>query len=262
MRNIKIRFSVGTLVLATLAALVSCAGDKAPLQIEKSLPQSEFAYYNDSFDRMREDLWDRAGYLYRDEQVQNFKQADMRFENGKLIIRTKTGSFSKGGLGSNFALRGDFDIRLDCRIDFLKGESGMDQLLNILVLEKGEKLRKADVVVINVAMKDGFNQAWLNSRGFINGRWEWSGAKKTKNFDGTLRILRQGKRISTFYRHKGASEWNKIHAFRATDNDMMFGFQLRNYFADRTAIRAEHSISAEFDRFRIEAADGIIEEEI
>lgn len=98
MRNKKAGFTIGFLSLAFLGALLSCATDKASLQIENSLPQSELAYYNDSFDKMREDLWVRAGYLYREEQVQNFKQSDMRFDNGKLIIRTQTGSFSKGRL--------------------------------------------------------------------------------------------------------------------------------------------------------------------
>lgn len=43
---------------------------------------------------------------------------------------------------------------------------------------------------------------------------------------------------------------------------MIFGFQLRNFFANRTSIGAMHSISAEFDNFRINAAHEIIEEDI
>jgi hypothetical protein len=136
MRNIKTGFIIGFLLLAFLGALLSCVTDKAPLQIENSLPQSELEYYNDSFDKIREDFWDKAGYLSQEEQMQNFKLADMRFENGKLIIRTKTDSFSKGGLAAKYAFRGDFDIQLDCRIDFLKDTFGMDQLLNFLVIDK------------------------------------------------------------------------------------------------------------------------------
>jgi len=100
MRISKPRLAIRILLMAFCTALLSCATDTAPLQIENSLPQSKLEYYNDTFDKMREDLWDRAGYLYREEQVQNFKQADLRFENGKLIIRTQTGSFSKGGIAS------------------------------------------------------------------------------------------------------------------------------------------------------------------
>jgi len=262
MRSSKTRLIIGIFILAFFGAFLSCATDKAPLQIENSLPQNELAYYNDSFEKMRGDLWDRAGYLFREEQMQNFKLADMRFENSKLIIRTKTGSFSKGGLGSKYAFRGDFDIQLDCRIDFLKGTSGMDQFLNILVLDISGKIGKTDIVLINLAMGGGLNQGWLSSGGLINGRWNSGGSKKTENFNGTLRILRKSKNISTLYKKKGASVWNKMHTFRVNENDMKFGFQLRNYFNKRTTIRATQSISAEFDNFRINAAHEIIEDEI
>jgi len=53
-----------------------------------------------------------------------------------------------------------------------------------------------------------------------------------------------------------------MDSFRVTDNDMLIGFQLRNFFGTRTTIRANHSISAEFDSFKINAAREIIEEEI
>ena len=262
MRNRKTGFIIGFLLLACLGALLSCVTDKAPLQIENSLPQSELEYYNDSFDKIREDFWDRAGYLSQEEQMQNFKLADMRFENGKLIIRTKTGSFSKGGLAAKYAFRGDFDIQLDCRIDFLKDTFGMDQLLNFLVIDKSGKIGKTDVVVINLTMGEGLHQGWLATGALINGRWNKGGSEKIENFNGTLRILRKGKNISTLYKKNGTTAWNKMQTFRTTDNDMIFGFQLRNFFNKRTNIRATQSISAEFDNFRINAAQEIIEEEI
>jgi hypothetical protein len=211
---------------------------------------------------MREDLWDRAGYLYKDEQIHNFKLADMRFENGKLIIRTKTGSFSKGGLGSKYALRGDFDLQLDCRVDFLKDASGMDQLLNILVVDKSEKIGKTDTVVINLSKGGMSHQGRIGSVAIVNGIWRSGSSKMMENFDGALRILRKGKYISTLYKKKGDFEWSKIYTFRVTDNDMIFGFTVRNFFTKRTRIRATQSISAEFDNFRINAAHEIIEEEI
>jgi hypothetical protein len=253
---------IGILLAAIVGSLLSCATDKAPLQIENSLPQSELDYYNDSFDVMREDLWNRAGYLSNEEQMQNFQLADMRFENGKLIIRTRTGRFSKGGLGAKFAFRGDFDVQLDCRIEFLKGTSGMDQLLNILVIDKSGKIGQSDFVVINLAMGEGSYMGRLNSRGFTNGRWTHIYSDGMENFNGTLRILRKGKNISTLYKKKGSGTWSKIHTFGATEKDMIFGFQLRNFFANRTSIGAMHSISAEFDNFRINAAHEIIEEDI
>ena len=264
MRSSKTRLIIGIFILAFFGAFLSCATDKAPLQIENSLPQSELEYYNDSFDRMREDLWDRAGYLYRKEQVQNFRQADLRFENGKLIIRTQTGSFSKGGLSSKYALRGDFDIQLNCRMDFIKGTSGMDidQMFNFGVFDKSLKIGKMSFAIIGLSMKGGDDRGYLFSNCVVGGRRKGGGSQKTENFNGAFRILRTGKTISTLYKKAETPEWTQMNTFRVTDNDMLIGFQLRNFFGKRTTIQATQSISAEFDNFRINAAHEIIEEEI
>ena len=138
----------------------------------------------------------------------------------------------------------------------------MDQLLNFLVVEKSGKIGKADVVVINLTMGELMHQGWLGSGARINGIWNKGSSKLTKSFDGTLRILRKGRYISALYKKKEASAWSKMHTFRATDNDMIFGFQVRNFFNKRTTILATQSIHAEFDNFKINAAQEIIEEEI
>ena len=257
-----LKFIIDILLITFLGAVLSCATDKAPLQIENSLPQDELAYYNDSFDKMRENLWDRAGYLYREEQVQNFKQADLRFENGKLIIRTQTGSFSKGGLSSKYALRGDFDIQLDCRMDFLKGISGMDQVFTIGVFDKSLKKGKMNIAMIGLFLEWGFTQGHLFSNCIVDGKRKRGGSRRTENFNGAFRFIRTGKMISTLYRKAGEAEWTKMYTFRVTNKDMIVGFQLRNFFGNRTTIQANHSISAEFDSLKINAAQEIIEEEI
>ena len=255
-------FITAILSIALFTVLLSCASDNAPLQIENSLPQNELAYYNDSFDEIREDLWDRAGLLHKQEQIQNFKLADMRFERGKLVIRTKTGGFSKGGLGTKYSFRGDFDIQLDCRTHFLSSAPGMDQLLNILVVDTSGMLGRPDIIFINLRIGELMHQGWLESGAIINGRWNKGGSKLMENFDGTLRIVRKGNQFSTLYKNKGASAWRNLHTFSATDNDMLFGFQVRNFFNKRTSIQATQSISAEFDNFKINAAQKIIEEDI
>ena len=262
MRNKEAGFIIILLALAILGALLSCATDQAPLPIENSLPQDELAYYSDDFDHMREDIWDRAGYLYREEQVQNFKQADLRFENGKLIIRTQTGSFSKGGLSSKYALRGDFDIQLNCRMDFPEGISGMDQVFSIGVFDKSLKKGKMNIVMIGLSLEGGFTQRHLFSNCIVNGKRKRGGSQRTENFNGAFRFVRTGKTISTLYRKAGEAEWIKMYTFRVTDKDMIVGFQLRNFFGNRITIQANHSISAEFDSFKINAAQEIIEEEI
>ena len=264
MGNKKAGFIIGFLLLAFLGTLLSCATDKAPLQIENSLPQNELEYYNDSFDKMREDLWERAGYLWREEQVQNFKQADLGFENSKLIIRTQTGSFSKGGLSSKYALRGNFDIRLNFRMDFIKGVSGwdMDQVFTFGVYDKSLKIEKISFAIIGLSMEGGFSHGYLFSNCTANGRRKGGGSQKTENFNGAFRILRPGKTISMFYRKAGTPGWTKVNIYRVTDNDMILAFQVRNFFSKRTIIQANRSISAVLDSLKINAAQEIIEEEI
>ena len=86
---------------------------------------------------------------------------------------------------------------------------------------------------------------------------------KTENFNGSFRIVRTGQDIHTFYKNNGATpEWTKMTTYRLTDGDMMMGFQLRNFFAQRASLQASYSISVEFDQFKITAAQQIIEEEI
>jgi hypothetical protein len=262
MRSNKIRFIIGFVSLLILSDLLSCATEKAPLQINNSLPQSELEYYSDSFDKMREDLWEKAGYLFREDQVRNFRQAELRFDNGKLIIRTRTGSFSKGGLGSKYALRGDFDIQLNCRMDFVKGISGMDQVMTVGVYDKSLNLRKMSSAIIGLSMKSGLNQGFIFSNGLVNGKWKKGNSQKTENFNGVFRIVRNGKTISTLYKNAVTVEWIKLDSFRVKVNDMIVGLQLRNFIQNRTTIRANHSISAEFDNLKINAAQEIIEEEI
>jgi hypothetical protein len=264
MRNRITGFITGFLLLAFLGALLSYAADKAPFQIENSLPQSKLEYYNDAFDKMREDLWDRAGYLWREEQVQNFKQADLRFESGKLIIRTQTGSFSKAGLGSKFVFRGDFDFQLHCRLDFIKGTTRMDvdQVFALVLIDNSQKPGKLTAADIGLFMKGGIDQGYPFSNGYVNGRRKKGDRHKIDNFNGWFRILRTDKSIRTLNKNERTPEWIQMNTFHITDKDMLIGFNLRNFYSKRTTIRATYSVTAEFDHFKINAAQEIIEEEI
>jgi hypothetical protein len=262
MRDKKAGPIIGFLSLLISSALLSCSTDTTQLQIENSLPQIELAYYSDTFDNMREDLWDRAGYLYREQQLHNFKQAEMRFENSKLIIRTRTGSFSKGGLSSRFALRGDFDIRLACRTNFKPGISGMDQLVGLGVFDQSLKKNKITNATIGLSIRAGSDQGYLISNSIFNGKRRSGNSRNSDNFNGIFRIKRNGKYISTLYKRNGAVEWSKLNTFHLTDNDMLIGFMVQNFFRNRTNIQAKHPISVELDSFIISSAQKIIEDEI
>ena len=58
-------FIISFLIICSCIFL-ACATDQAPLVVANSLPQSELAFYSDSFDSLKEDLWEKAGYDLND----------------------------------------------------------------------------------------------------------------------------------------------------------------------------------------------------
>jgi len=253
---------IGIFLAASSGFFPGCVTDTATLKIEKSLPQKKLAYYNDSFDKLRTDLWEKAGYIYNETQKANFKLARVGVSDGKLSIETKTGCFSKGGLASKYTLRGDFDIQVDCQIDFLEGLYNMDQLLTFVVIEKSKKLKTMNSVSLCLFKKGSrdFNTIFSGFR--KSGRFHRGNWYRVSNFDGTLRIVRIGDRISTLFKRKGDAEWKKMDTFRSTPDDVMIGFSLVNFTPMRNSITARSPITAAFDNFRINTAEEIIEEDI
>jgi hypothetical protein len=258
----KTSFTIGFLLIFFFAALLSCATVQAPLQIVNSLPQSELVYYNDSFDRMREDLWDRAGYVFTTTQMANIKIADMTIENGRLRIDTKTGGFSKGGLVSTFTLRGDFDVQVDFQIDFVAGEFDMDQLLGFAVVERTLSGSGIRFFTIGLLKKGKNKKGEIFSGGREKGKYHTGYSRAIDNFNGSLRFMRMGKKMSTFYRKQDQDRWSKMCTLPCGLNDASIGFGLQNFTIDRNSITATRSISAWIDNFTIKAAQEIIESEI
>jgi len=253
---------IGIFLAASLGFFPGCVTDTTSLKIKKSLPQNKLVYYNDSFDKFRTDLWEKAGYIPTEAQEANFKLAKMEIKDGKLWVQTETGCFSKGGLSSKYALKGDFDIQVNCQINFLEGLYDIDQLLTFLVIEKGEDLKRMNSVSLCLFKKSSrdFNiifSGYRKSGRFNRGNWHRIG-----DFDGTLRIVRIGDQISALFRRKGDAEWKKMDTFRSTPNDVIIGFGLVNFTPVRTSITARSPITATFDNFRINAAEEIIEEDI
>ena len=253
---------IGIFLVTFSGFFPGCVTDTTSLKIEKSLPQSKLAYYNDSFDKQRTDLWDKAGYVYNKEQEANFKLADMRFEHGKLRIETKTGCFSKRGLGSKYVLRGNFDIQVDCQIDFLQGVHNMDQALGFIVVGKGKKITAGDAVLVRLLKRGGSGSGKLLSASLDNGNYHPGTWYEVDGFDGTLRIIRKGSDISILHRNRGEEAWELLDTFWSTSKDLLIGLYLQNYTSRRTSITARSSITATFDNFRINAAEEIIEEDI
>jgi hypothetical protein len=262
MRKRKSDFIRGFLLLAFFSALLSCATDTAPLPVTDSLPQSELAYYCDAFDSFREDIWERAGFVFSAAQLGNIKIASMTIEDGRLRIDTKTGGFSKGGLVSKFALGGDFDVQIDLQINFVTGEFDMDQVAGLGVVEKTKSGKLIRFFTIGLLKKSKNKRGAIFSGYHDRGKFHGYYSHPIGNFSGSVRFVRSGDKMSTFYRKQAQNRWIKMCTMPCGQNDASIGFTLQNFTIDRNSITATHSISAWIDNFTINAAQKIIESEI
>ncbi len=256
-----IALTIVILLLVSSYILPGCVTDTPTPKIDNSLPQNNLAYYNDTFDKLRNDLWDQAGLIYGKQQLQNYESADMRIEDGQLLITTKAGSFSKGGLLSKFELEGDFDVQIDCHLDFLKTAGDMDQAVAFAVLEKGPRPPENQLVSITLLKKAGeasgiFSSYRVGMHGIRGESWLPMG-----DFHGSLRIIRAGDKISTYYRQAGGS-WRKRDTFPAGGGEARVGILLQNFIIKRKSISATKPVVARFDNHRINAAQQIIEDDI
>jgi hypothetical protein len=246
----------------SLISIHGCVtSERASVKIENSLPEKQLVYYNDPFDKLREDLWERAAPVHQ-RHSHNYKVADMTIENGRLVVITKTASFSSGGLATKYTLKGDFDVQIDCRIDFLSGKRNMDQIMYIVASEKGVKYWKSHGVFITVNKKGKGGSGVISSGRREMGRLFPGTWFKIDNFHGSLRIARVGHEVTTFYMREGMRAWRKMDTFESTRNDLMINFGITNFLMTRNSISAESKLKAQFDNFKINGAQEIIESDI
>lgn len=226
------------------------------------LSPDKLAYYDDSFQSFRAELWDKAGYLFTAEQMGNFKKAHMHFGDKGLVIETVPGSFSKGGLGSKYALRGDFEVQIECHMDFDPLLQGMDQVLLFTVVDSRKELQHNDSVSIGLFKKGGKREGFLTSGYQKEGKYYRGNSRRVSSFSGSLKIRRTGDKISTFFRREDQGDWTKADTFRMSDGDMIIGFLAQNYMNDRKEVTAGKTITARFVNFTINGAQEIVESEI
>jgi len=255
------RFASSILVIGYLGIFLSCATNEAPLPIRSGLVQNKLAYYYDSFDSFREDIWEKSSLALNVEQMGNIKAADMTIENGRLRIDTKTGSFSKGCLTSKFALRGDFDVMVDIQINFVPGDLDMDQSLTFGTIEKTLGGTGNRLICIGLS-KRGQKESRIFSGYLEYGKYHAGYWDQINHFTGSVRLVRNGDQVSAFYRKQGQNYWTKTCTLRSSEKDALIGLALQNFVQDRKSIIANRSISAWIDNFTINAAQEIIESEI
>jgi hypothetical protein len=238
-----------------------CANNLAPFKIENSLPPDRLAYYSDSFDTFREDLWEKTAFIYKDTQMGDFQLADMVYRGGKLVITTRKDCYSKASLITKYMLRGDFDIQMDCRFSPIRDLQPMDQVLGLIAFGKGSaEIGNIDFVNILVARGMGRSKTFLISNA-RNRAGKSPKKKEILDFDGSLRMIRTGRTVSTYYRQKGKA-WKKLSDFPLSTDDLIIGFALQNFTSRTNNLKAALPFTAEFSEFKINAVQGIVEEEI
>jgi hypothetical protein len=232
-------------------------------KIENSLPQEELSRYSHSFDKPAEDLWEKSSFVPQKAQQAKFKLADIDIENGRLKIVTKTGAFSKGSYNSKFYLKGDFDIQVDCDVDFLEDVSDMAQRAAFSVAKRGEDFKDVKIIAIQIMKTPRTGDTTIDTITLSRGKMKLRKRHFTENFHGTLRMVRKGEDITTMYKKEGQAEWKKMTTISHTDKDVALGLVGQNFWAKKQKkIKAVAPFTVEYDNFSINGAQGIIEEEI
>lgn len=252
-----------SVVLLTLLVLSGgCVTRDPGRRVNNRLSPERRALFSDSFDTIRRDHWDLAGLVYSETQLEHFKLAEPRIRDGRLVLETATDAFSKGGLASTFLLRGDFDIQIDCRMDFPDTLQLMDWIAVFGVFEEGGRIGDTAGVQTGLVRRKLSIKTFLFSNHLVGGKKHQGGFSRIEDFDGTLRLVRQRDRVFVLYREKGNAEWTELGAHPFTERDAFVGFKVQNFLASRTIVQGSSSVIAVFDEFRINAAEGIVESEI
>ena len=242
--------------------LLPCTSWSGDFTVENSLPQEKLSHYNDSFDTLREELWDRTAWSSKEAQKENFKLADITIQEGQLKIQTKTGAFSKASLATRYSLGGDFDIQIDCHVDFLEGISDMAQHAGLGVVKRGKTGKDIQMFTLFVRKTTDTGDRVIDAIIFNRGRFKRKQRHYTENFHGTLRMVRIGKEISALYKKEGQNKWKTMCTTSFSDKIVFFGFTVQNFRQVSTAIKAPAPFSARFDNFKINGAQEIIEQDI
>ena len=253
----KIEFWLFALCLIYLSFLatkaIASSSETNTTAVQKSSPQTQIAHYNDSFEKLRDDKWKISGVLPFGKQI--FQIPEIGIQDVRLLIQTKTGDFQRGGLTSRWTLKGDFDIQVDCHMDFLDKTADMDQVLLFVAKDTHNRY----FTVVGLAKRSDSEPsifATFKEKGEpLSRKWDRIG-----HFQGTLRMVRIGNRITTFYKEHGDSRWKEIGRFSGMPGEVVVGLGLANFDSRRTSIQADQPVMAAFDNFRINSAQEISEE--
>jgi hypothetical protein len=244
--------------------LIACAHGPDSLRVENSLPAEKLARYSDPFDSFRGDLWETDGYIRNASIRTNYKLAELSIENGRLKVETKTGTLSFGGIVSKFYFRGDFDVQIDCYVDFLQDSEDMDQMIAITAFDKTKELEDNKVEGVGLYLNKAHrNSAFMVVGYYAKGKTDRRFSKIINdNFRGTFRFVRVRDQITILYTTPGEKEWQKACSIFRTNADTWIGMKAQNFFNNRLSADAKLPLIVWFSNFKVNAAQEIIEDEI
>jgi hypothetical protein len=257
------KLALGVIVIFT-AFTLGCIDENVVWTLGKSLPQGEFAIYNDSFNTLKDDMWRIVAPPSKRQIYDNFWLAETKVENGNLIMETETGGFSEGRLVSKFVLWGDFDIQIDVHFEFDKRSDDMDQVVGFLINDVTKQIEKRESVFISLCNAKPLFYPYVATGRDVGG--EITPGKNISLgyvFDGSLRILRKGNNTRLLIKNAANNNWwNELFTVAATHKNVSVAVYVKNYVVNRTEIKAEKTFTANFDNFKINAARMIIEPDV
>ena len=255
MKKLMVLGCIVVLFIGCVQSQTTTKNEPAASQPAPGLPADELAELNDSFDRFRDDLWEKSFHLFREGEEQTFKAADMVIEEGQLVLRTPRGAFSTGTCEFKYWLVGDFDLQMDVAVDFQNerqtGHFGFfdeEGKSLALLFMRGKRKNRIAMDARNATVKVGAAKTQMLKRKMFNG------------FNGSVRAVRRGDRMSFSYRLKGKSQWTKFSTSRYTADDIGLLVGLKNFYMEFPPNPTPTGPSVmRYDNLVINAAQGIEE---
>jgi hypothetical protein len=249
---------IASLGLLILSACTSVDFNSPEYKISKSLPQSELAEFNDSFDELREDYWLIGADVFVAEKLKSkFRPGKVVVKDGALSISTQGGYFGSGELRSTFHFVGDFDVQADFR-----AQPDPKQYKAAIM-----SMRTPDSSVIYSSLIYSFGNGTFSVSTLKNElqdgkrNLELSRGKQVSGGQGTFRMIKRNGIISYFYKNINEEQWTKLYERSISVKKMNIGFVFLNH-SQNSAIPAHYEDSCHFDNLRINAAQEIEESDI
>lgn len=253
-------------VMAGLLTIIGCVvmltpGVRLPkIQFAKSIPQDQLKDISDSYSTFQEAFWEKVQLsLPTVVKESDFQPGEINTFGRKLEIMTKPESFSKAEIASKFRLKGDFDIQMDCDIDFMEERLGGDHYFFFVNLHDEKRITRRNTVGMSFSKKGEMNSGVLRSVWWSHGRLSDQRKVEITGFQGSIRFVREGQKIFTLFKRNTELEWTEMASFSCSSDVLRLVIGLQNFIGRKNIAPAQSSLLAIVDNFKVNTAEYIIE---